>query len=223
MCNRAGDEERDLVNFPKLVRAEHPGPVRLGFIPEEWFAFFYDKTGVTGPYVFFTSVATYLCSKEIYVLEHNYYNGLSIAVMLTLAVKKLGPTVAAYADKLNEDELNEMNDAMSNDKKYCEEEIAREKLFQWRGEGELLLMAAKRANVAMQLEAEYRARLWRVYSEVMRRLNCTLDVYAMERYFHQQHLVQWVVAEVTKCITPEINNQYIRLCIEEVARLAPKK
>lgn len=81
------------------MRADQPGKVRLGFIPEEWFTFFYPKTGVTGPYVFGAGMLTYLCSKEIYVMEHEYYNGLSLAIMVIYAVKKFGPAVAAYCDK----------------------------------------------------------------------------------------------------------------------------
>lgn len=63
------------------------------------FQYFYPKTGVTGPYVFGAGLTTYLCSKEIYVMEHEYYSGLSILIMVVYATKKFGPKVAAYLDK----------------------------------------------------------------------------------------------------------------------------
>jgi len=40
--------DRDMANFPSLVRPESIPPVRFGFIPDSWFQIFYEKTGVTG-------------------------------------------------------------------------------------------------------------------------------------------------------------------------------
>ena len=44
-------------------------------------------------------LTTFLCSKEIYVMEHEYYTGLSIFVMVLYAVKKFGPPIGKYLDK----------------------------------------------------------------------------------------------------------------------------
>ncbi|CAG0896318.1 unnamed protein product [Darwinula stevensoni] len=96
------DPERDLKNFPRPVQASEPPKVRLGFLPDDWFQFFYKKTGVTGPYLFGTGLITFLCSKEIYVMEHEYYTGLSLAFIVIYAVKKFGPQMKAWIKKESE-------------------------------------------------------------------------------------------------------------------------
>lgn len=49
--------------------------------------------------MFGTGLITYLCSKEIYVMEHEFYNGISLAIIVILAVKKMGPAAAKFADE----------------------------------------------------------------------------------------------------------------------------
>lgn len=63
------------------------------------FQLFHSKTGVTGPYTFGVGLATYMLSKEIYVMEHEYYTGLSILVMVYFATTKFGPGIAKWLDK----------------------------------------------------------------------------------------------------------------------------
>merc|ERR1711942_602691 len=75
--------ERDLVNFPDRVRPIDKPPVRMGIFPEEWFTALYPKTGVTGPYMALFGVSTFLASKEYFVMEHDFYVGIGLAVVLT--------------------------------------------------------------------------------------------------------------------------------------------
>lgn len=72
---------------------------QLTFVVHFRFQYFYPKTGVTGPYVFGAGMATYMFSKEIYVMEHEYYSGLSILLMIVYATKKFGPGLASFLDK----------------------------------------------------------------------------------------------------------------------------
>merc|ERR1711887_297712 len=97
--------ERDLVNFPDRVRPMDKPPVRLGIFPEEWFTAMYPKTGVTGPYMALFGVSTFLASKEYFVMEHDFYVGLGLAVVLTGVVKSAGPDWTASINKeLDEEE-----------------------------------------------------------------------------------------------------------------------
>merc|ERR1711936_140976 len=81
--------ERDLVNFPERVRPIEKAPVRLGIFPEEWFAAMYPKTGVTGPYMALVGVGTFLCSKEFFVMEHDFYVGIGLAWSLVMLSRRL--------------------------------------------------------------------------------------------------------------------------------------
>lgn len=205
------------------VRPELPGKVRMGFIPDEWFQFFYPKTGVTGPYVFGAGMLTYLCSKEIYVMEHEYYSGLSILAMVIYATKKFGPGLAAYLDKEVDAIENSWNESREAEKKALADAIEAEKKEQWRAEGQLLLCDAKKENIALQLEAAYRERAMAVFNEVKKRLDYQVERENADRRIQQKWEVQWVVNNVLKAITPDQEAKTLNQCISDLGALAARK
>merc|ERR1712105_110839 len=81
------------------------GPVKALIFPAEWFDALYPKTGVTGPYMALFGVSTFLASKEYFVMEHDFYVGLGLAVVLIGVVKSAGPDWTASINKeLDEEE-----------------------------------------------------------------------------------------------------------------------
>ncbi|XP_059045917.1 ATP synthase subunit b, mitochondrial [Achroia grisella] len=213
---------RDEKNFPRPVRGE-PGKVRLGFLPEEWFQFFHSKTGVTGPYTFGVGLATYLYSKEIYVLEHEYYTGLSLLVMVYFAAKKFGPSLGAWLDKEVDTIEKEWNAGRQQTVTDLQALIEEEKKAQWRAQGQELLIEAKKENILLQLEAAYRERAINAYNEVKRRLDYQLEKSNVERRLSQKHMVEWIVSNVTKAITPDQEKQTLDRCIADLGALAARK
>lgn len=49
-----------------------------------------------------TGLLVYMLSKEIYVINHETFAAASIGAVFIYGIKKFGPKVAAFADKLNE-------------------------------------------------------------------------------------------------------------------------
>lgn len=214
--------ERDEVNFPRPVRPIEPGKVRLGFVPEEFFKFMHPKTGVTGPYMLGVGLATFLCSKEIYVMEHEYYTGLSILIMVVYAVKKFGPSVGAYLDKEIDEIENSWVSYREGSIQGIKDSIEAEKKAQWEAQGQDVLFDAKKENVALQLEAAYRQRLATVHSEVKKRLDYQMETANVKTRIEQKHMVDWIVNSVKTSLTPAQEAAALKQCFADLKALAPK-
>jgi len=212
--------ERDLVNFPRPKRAMYPGKVRMGWIPDEWFTYFYNKTGVTGPYMFGTGLLTFVLSKEFWILEHEFWGGVSLFIMIVAGVKKFGPQVSAYLDKEQEAIADEFNAGKINEIKAYNDAIKDEKRAQFEAEGSKMLYEVKRENIGLQLEAAYRERLSHVWSEVKKRLDFQVDKQNVERTIQQRHMVQWIISQVRSAVDKESDAENLKKCIGDLKGLA---
>jgi len=215
--------ERDLVNFPHTKQPETVPPTRMGILPESWFTFFYEKTGVTGPYVFGVGLTTFLLSKELWIIEHNFTEFIAFWVAVYYLHKKAGPGISNALNKLaNDYRTKHWDEPMAQTKAQAEAVIKEGETAIWQTEGQKALFEAKRENVDLQLEATYRQRLAEVHKAVKKRLDYQVEVESTKRRFEQQHMVDWIVNSVVKGITPQQEKDSITKCITDLKALSVK-
>jgi F-type H+-transporting ATPase subunit b len=212
--------ERDLVNFPRPKRLIDPPATSWGFLPEHYFKFFYPKLGATGGWTFGLGFVTYLFSKEIWVMEHEFWNGTGILFFVIYGVKKFGPAVSEYLGNEVQKQMDDLNEGKFAKIDAHKQGVEDEKLAQWQGESYTMLCNANRDNIAFQLEATYRERLMNVYSEVKRRLDYQLAKQDVERNVQQKHMVNWIISKVTKSITAESEQETMKKCLADLKLLA---
>eukprot|EP00102_Acyrthosiphon_pisum_P021634 XP_016658844.1 PREDICTED: uncharacterized protein LOC100164274 [Acyrthosiphon pisum] len=151
--------ERDLVNFPRMVRLEDPPKTRYLFVPEEWFEVFYEKTGVTGPYVLAAGITTFLLSKEIWVVDHEFPYVLATIGLFYVGWKKFGASLASSIDREIDEYEASCNSSRIGEIDSLRKTVEHQKIEVWRTEAQAQIIRAKRENVAIQLEAAYGGRL----------------------------------------------------------------
>jgi len=214
--------ERDLVNFPRIKPPTHPAPVRMGFVPQNWFDMFYTKTGVTGPYMLGVGAITFLVSKEIYVLEHEFYGGVATFLLYGYGIKRFGPEVAEWAAGKVEENRKELDQLKDVDVETNTHGIASATAGIEAAENHATLFQAKRENVKLQLEAAYRQRLVQVHDEVKKRLDYQLETSNVKSRFEQKHMVEWIVQNVKSSITPASEKATLAQCLSDLKGLAAR-
>ncbi|XP_014321113.1 ATP synthase F(0) complex subunit B1, mitochondrial-like [Myotis lucifugus] len=201
---------------------EYGGKLRLGLIPEEFFQFLYPKTGVTGPYVLRTGLILYFLSKEIYVVTPDTISALSTIGLLVYVIKKYGASIGEFADKLNEQQIAQLEEVKQATIKGIQDAIDLEKSQQALVQKRHYLFDVQRNNIAMALEVTYRERLHRVYKEVKNRLDYHISVQNMMRWKEQEHMVQWVEKHVVQSISAQQEKETIAKCTSDLKLLAKK-
>jgi len=213
--------ERDTVNFPHDVLKMWPNKVRLGFIPDSWFLFFYRKTGVTGPYLFGWGLVTFMLQKEILVLEPGWKHLPPLLILLFFAHKFAGAPLNRWLDSEMNKQLDAKEKWRNDQQDDLKDAIQTEKYLQDCYRSMIPLMyEAKRENVHLQLEASYRDRVHQVYQEVKRRMDYLAESEEAKRRFEQRHMVQWIVDQVKKSITDQFEKNYLNQCIVDLKSLS---
>ncbi|KAL4108063.1 hypothetical protein QTP88_018320 [Uroleucon formosanum] len=214
--------ERDLVNFPRMVRLENPVKTRYLFVPEKWFEMFYKKTGVTGPYVLAAGVLNYLLSKEIWVVDHDFPYVFATMGVFYVGWKKFGTLLADLIDK----EIDEYEKSCYADRTMeifgLRETIKHQKTEIWRTGAQKHLIQSKRENVAIQLETIHRERTLQAYNQVKRRLDYHVDLANLTRTVQHRIMIKWVVDNVLMSMTIEQEKKTINKCILDLKELAAK-
>jgi len=214
-------EERDEKNFPRRQRPIHTPPVRHHWIPESYFAFMHQKTGVTGGYVLPATVLTALLSKEMWVMEHEFYTIPALLIVwggIARAMKTSG-TIQMIDDAVDAEEA-QFKAIRQDEIDKCKAEIASEEKAQYMATSYEELIAAKKEAVGLQLEAAYRARLQDAYTQVKKRLDYQLEISNVLRRAEQKHMVDWIIGSVRKAITPKQEEEALKKCVADLKALA---
>ncbi|CAG2110017.1 unnamed protein product, partial [Medioppia subpectinata] len=214
--------ERDVKNFPRVLPPIWPDRTRLYLLPDSWFEYFYKKTGVTGPYVFGVTFGTYLLSKEWFIVEHEIFTGASLAILTAAICIKAGPALRKWGGEVQDAEVNLWNEWQDGMKSFLNNLVGVENEAQESARQHKILFDAKRENVKLQLEAEFRRRQMVAYSEVRNRLEYLLAKQVAERQYQQQHMVNWIIDGVAKGISAPQEKDFLQKCLSDLKLLSSK-
>jgi len=214
--------ERDYVNWPRRERPIDKPPVRLHMFPEEWFTALHSKTGATGPYMFLVGFGTWMASKEIYVFEHEFYCGLALFFTWGMIVKYAGPEYTKNINSQTDAIEAEMRAVRQDEIDRCLNAIKDEGTSQYMKSSYEELIAAKKENVALQLEAAYRSRINEAYQQVKMRLDYQLTLANTMRRMEQKHMADWIMANVRKSISAKQEDDALKKCIADLKGMAAK-
>ena len=99
-------------------------------------------------------------------MEHEFYCGVALAVVLNGLRLKVGDGLYDSLKESVEEKENAVKAIRQDEIDRCKAAIAEEENSQWMATSYKELIEAKKENVGLQLEIEYRSRLNEAYKQV---------------------------------------------------------
>jgi len=215
--------DRDLVNFPHPVTRPYPSKVRFGIVPESWFSIFYPKTGVTGGFLFYGGFAFYMVQKEWFIVDEELRLFGIFGIIIFTVYKLFAPQIAKWHDEMWREALGNAENYVETNKKAFTDAIATQKEYIGAYSALPPLIAeAKRENVQLQLEAEYRKRLLKAHTEIKRRLDFMADLEEAKRRFQRRYMINWIIDQVKKSISDQQEKVLLGQCVADLKGLAQR-
>merc|ERR1712128_368750 len=175
---------------------------------------------VNFPYMALGGLATFLCSKEYFVMEHVFYVGFGLFIVLAGVVKQVGPDWATSVNKAIDEDEAALKSIRQGEIDSCKASIADEESVQANTAAWEDIIAAKKEAVGLQLEGVYRARLQSAHSQVKKRLDYQLETANVVRRMEQKHMVDWIIGNVKNSITPAQEDAALKKCISDLKGLS---
>lgn len=215
---------------PKGPQKEFPGlkyhlpydlsNYRLGMIPEAYFTFLHERTGVLGPYILLWGGAITLISKEFLIYQEEFGAVFAFLTVPPIIAALYGGKIDKYfREKYNEemmvlDKLKVSKiQQFSNEADALDEDAAR-------ADAGKEIFAAYSANAENMVEAEFRARQEQVHESFKRRLDYQVALQTLEEQVVQKQMVSWVKQEVHKAIDARSQKEGIAACLKDLKALA---
>merc|ERR1719397_289742 len=163
--------------------------------------------------------STFLMSKE-YFMEHDFYVGVALAIVLGAFIKKAGPAITEGINKDLDAEEAHFRSYRQDEIDICKATIAAEEKAQTDAAAYADIITAKKEIVGLQLEATYRERLHEAYTQVKKRLDYQAEVNNVLRRMEQKHMVDWIISNVKKSITPAQEDAALKKCLADLKALS---
>jgi len=182
-----------------------------------------DLGGQSSSPVFIGGLATFILSKEYYVVTEETIGLFTICGVLYVLTKGLSEPVSKWLRK----EDKALVVMLANERKGKVQQY-QDELAVVQEEDELSsyiddIFEANKGIAEMNVETEYRRRLLEVDTEVTKRLNYQVELQNIERSIEERHMASWVEQEVIKSISAEQEEDTLLKCIQDLNALADAK